>query len=140
MKLFLIRISAALGALVFTAGQGSDSTSLGLPRLVWTIVPSGTTETVESVWGSSATDIWAVGTAGTILHYDGAKCSSVQSGTDLPLYAVWGSSASDVWAVGATRDDPGTPRTALHFNGTTWTSVPAGITGILVWKRRLELN
>jgi hypothetical protein len=63
--------------------------------------------------------VWAVGTIGTILHYNGTTWSSVSSGTTQSLRGVWGTSASDVWAVGGSG-------TILHYNGTSWLSVTSG--------------
>ena len=38
----------------------------------WTPVDSGDVDNdLSAVWGSSATDVYAVGTLGTNLHYDG---------------------------------------------------------------------
>src|SRR5215831_18736214 len=65
---------------------------------------------LSAIWGSEASDVWAVGDSGTILHWDGSAWSSVSSGTTNALRAVWGSGASDVWAVG----DFGT---ILHWDG-----------------------
>jgi hypothetical protein len=36
---------------------------------------------LSAVWGSSATDVFAVGDAGTIFHYDGSTWSPMASGT-----------------------------------------------------------
>jgi photosystem II stability/assembly factor-like uncharacterized protein len=46
--------------------------------------------------------VWAVGSNGTLLHWDGAGSawSVVPSGTTRHLYSVWGSGPRDVWAVG----------------------------------------
>ena len=38
---------------------------------VWAPMPSGTSENLSAVWGSSGSDVFAVGFNGTILHYDG---------------------------------------------------------------------
>ena len=79
------------------------------------------------VWGSSATDVWAVG--GTILiHYDGNTWSAQASGTAAQLFGVWGSSATDVFAVGG-------GGTILHYDGNTWSAQASGTTGTLfgVW-------
>jgi hypothetical protein len=35
---------------------------------------SGTTKDLDRVWGSSETDVFAVGVDGTILHYGGPPC------------------------------------------------------------------
>jgi hypothetical protein len=51
------------------------------------------------VWGTSATDVYAVG-AGTMLHYDGQAWTEVQSLLQR-LAGVWGSSASEVFTVGS---------------------------------------
>ena len=53
-----------------------------------------------AVWGSSSSDVFAVGWSGTILHYDGSAWSAMSSGATTWLNGVWGSSGSDVFAVG----------------------------------------
>jgi hypothetical protein len=42
----------------------------------WSAMTSGTTNHLWNVWGSSATDVFAVGIYGTILHYNGSAGSS----------------------------------------------------------------
>ena len=55
----------------------------------------------DAVWGSSASDVYAVGSGGKILHSTGLNNWSLSpSGTIAHLYGVWGSSASNVFAVG----------------------------------------
>ncbi|MBI4285755.1 MAG: hypothetical protein HY670_07635 [Chloroflexi bacterium] len=80
------------------------------------------------IWGSSSSDVFAVGSGGTILHYDGTSWSEMTSGTMDTLLAAWGSSASDVFAIG----DRGT---ILHYDGTSWSEMDTGTTGTLfdVW-------
>ena len=39
----------------------------------WRLVNTGSPETFVGVWGSSARDVFAVGTAGAIWHYDGTS-------------------------------------------------------------------
>ena len=96
--------------------------------LPWLKVETGTTQSLGAVWGTSASDVWAVGASGTILHYNGTSWSSVPSGTTRHLGAVWGTSPSDVWAAG-------TGGIILHYDGTSWSSVPSGTTESLadVW-------
>jgi hypothetical protein len=43
---------------------------------------SGTGAHLMSVWGTSSNDVYAVGSNGTILHYDGTAWSQMASGTD----------------------------------------------------------
>jgi uncharacterized repeat protein (TIGR01451 family) len=65
------------------------------------------------VWGTSGSDVFAVGSDGTILHYDGTTWSPMSSGTTKGLRGVWGSSGSDVFAVGS-------DGTILHYDGSDW--------------------
>jgi len=83
-------------------------------------VRSGTTSYVYGVWGSEASDVWAVG-AYNMLHWNGSTWTSVPSGTGSYLYGVWGSGASDVWAVGFAAATTSF-RTVLHWNGSAWSS------------------
>jgi hypothetical protein len=87
----------------------------------WTIVPSGTTANLNAVWGSSGTDVFAVGDSGTILHYDGTSWTAMASGTSNKLNGVWGSSGSNIFAVG----DSGT---ILFYNGGTWSQLASPTT------------
>ena len=82
----------------------------------WVPVPSGTTQELRGIWGSSPSDIFAVGTGGAILHYDGSAWASMASPTAVILGGVWGSSETDVFATG----DEGT---LLHYDGVGWTAV-----------------
>ena len=70
----------------------------------WSRMSSSTSVQLTGVWGSSSSDVFAVGTLGTILHYDGNAWNVMISGTmmwvDGSCYGVWGSSSSDVFAVG----------------------------------------
>ncbi len=68
---------------------------------------SGQHDRLFGVWGSSGSDVWAVGEQG-ILRWNGSAWARVETG-DYGLRAVWGSSASDVWAVGS-------GGTILHWN------------------------
>ena len=56
---------------------------------------------VFAAWASGPTDVWAVGTGGTILHFDGTTFAPVASGTSHMLIDVWCNASDDVWAVGA---------------------------------------
>ncbi|MBF0497110.1 MAG: hypothetical protein HQK58_11145, partial [Deltaproteobacteria bacterium] len=59
-----------------------------------------TASSLSGIWGSSGTDIFAVGTSGTIMHYDGNLWTAMTSNTTKTLLSVWGSSSTDVFAVG----------------------------------------
>jgi hypothetical protein len=71
-----------------------------------------------AIWGSGPTDIFAVGDAGTILHYDGTAWTSMVSNTTETLHAVGGTGPTDVFVVGD-------GSTILHYNGVNWMPVRA---------------
>lgn len=48
------------------------------------------------------------------------------------LLSVWASSSTDVWVVGGDRKD-GTGPIVEHYDGTAWTAMPTGITGVDLW-------
>lgn len=83
-------------------------------------------KSLYGVFAIAPNDIWAVGSVGTVLHWDGQAWRSVvvpAAGTR-DLFDVWASGPSDVWVVGA--DTASTGGITLHYNGTTWTAVPNG--------------
>jgi hypothetical protein len=84
------------------------------------IVYGATTDCLDAVWGSSSSDVFAVGQEGTILHYDGKAWSTMTSGTTGDLWGVWGSSSSDIFAVGDRN-------TIQHYDGKAWSSVTSGM-------------
>jgi hypothetical protein len=94
----------------------------------WVTLPSGTTEDLKSVWGSSCNDVFAVGMNGTILHYNGNTWTAMNSGTSMGLNGIWGSSANNVFAVGWSG-------TILHYNGTSWSTMTNNVSTDLsgVW-------
>jgi hypothetical protein len=85
----------------------------------WSSMTSGTSAWLHGVWGSSGSDVFAVGESGTILHYDGSSWSSMTSGTSDSLDGVWGGSGSDVFAMGS-------GGTILHYDGSSWSSMTSG--------------
>jgi hypothetical protein len=82
--------------------------------------PTLTVHTPYSTFAISPTDIWAVGTMGTTLHYDGTRWSYVPVPTSYAgqyLNDVWASGPNDVWAVGQ-------QGLILRYNGALWTMSP----------------
>jgi photosystem II stability/assembly factor-like uncharacterized protein len=57
---------------------------------------------LRAVWGSAASDVYAVGDHGRILHSvdRGANWTPGMSGVDVALNSVWGSGPDDVYVVG----------------------------------------
>jgi hypothetical protein len=66
------------------------------------------------IWGTSETDVWAVGAGGMIIHFDGTAWSQRASGTTEILLDVWASTPDDAWAVGQNG-------VLLRWRGTEWT-------------------
>lgn len=101
-----------------TVAHGTAA-SAGDP-LTWAVVDSRSSSPLEALWGSSASDVWAVGESGVIRHFTGGPSFVAVPGapTHQALHGVWGSGPSDVWVVG----DGGT---ILHFDGAAWTTATA---------------
>jgi photosystem II stability/assembly factor-like uncharacterized protein len=79
------------------------------------------TQTLERIWGSSASDVYVGGAQGTLLHYDGASWSRVALPVDpaYTVHAVWGTSASNVYVAGS-------GGFVLRWDGTSWVSEDSG--------------
>lgn len=75
--------------------------------------PSAIREDLTSVSALSPTNVWAVGSVGTVVHWDGVSMSASRI-EDVDLYGVFAAAANDVWAVGA-------EGRILHFDGARWT-------------------
>jgi hypothetical protein len=62
---------------------------------------SGTAQHLIDVWGTSADNVYAVGAAETILHFDGTDWSEINAGASIYYAGIWGSSESNVIIVGS---------------------------------------
>ncbi|WP_257450390.1 hypothetical protein [Archangium lipolyticum] len=71
---------------------------------------------LSALWGSSATDVWAVGRSdnakGVVSHWDGTRWSHTVLEDVSRFENVWGSSAKDVWASSLGK--------LLHWDGAAW--------------------
>lgn len=114
-----------------TDGQRLASAWSAIRRFV-IVEPPAVTADLFGVFSVSPTDVWAVGAAGTILHYDGVW-SAEKSTTTQDLRAVWGAPGQKAWAVGA-------GGTILRRSGTAWGVVPSPTTEDLngVWASGME--
>ena len=72
-----------------------------------------TSADLRAVWGSSRTDVWAVGTGGTIVHFDGRSWTLIPGGTTELLTGVAGTGPGDAWITGE-------EGSVLHWNGEAW--------------------
>jgi hypothetical protein len=114
-NLFLV---GAGGTMVASTNSGSN----------WAVTSRGTAYNLNAVWGTSSTNVYAVGDGGTIMRWDGSKLTPLVSGTNENLNAIWGVSAGDIYAVG----NNGT--VLRSTNGTTWALTDLGTFGLrAVW-------
>ncbi|AKU94962.1 Type IV fimbrial biogenesis protein PilY1 [Labilithrix luteola] len=94
---------AAPGANCLDAGDGGgcEPRALSCAEADFCEVPTGVEgrNTLLDVWGSSAQDVWAVGSGGTVIHWDGAAWTRVPIPWKDTLRSVGGSGVSDVWIV-----------------------------------------
>ncbi len=74
---------------------------------------------LRGVWGSSPTDVFAVGDSSLVLHFDGSNWSQMAIGDTTNFYAVWGTSSGNVLATG----DNGV---ILRFDGAAWHDMNSG--------------
>jgi hypothetical protein len=89
----------------------------------------GTDSYLGGVWGSSASNVLAVGDS-SILHYDGRDWSTQSHHHGVRLEGVWGSSANDAFAVGSAGQDPaGLDGAILHYDGSAWTAMQPLVVG-----------
>lgn len=76
---------------------------------------------LAAVWGSGPNDVWAVGAAGSVIHWNGSEWQSSPIETAMSLQAIYGTGPNDVWTVA-------TANTIYHSTGFTnggagWSSV-----------------
>lgn len=99
---------------VWAGGDGGLLTNYKTtPIAAWTPKPQNPRQTVRAIYGFNSKDVWAVGAAGQILHYDGTTWTQVPSGTIQDLNGIWGATSNDLWAVGNNR-------TVLRYDGKQW--------------------
>ena len=59
---------------------------------------------LKRIWGTSSSDVYAIGTDHTILRYNGNAWSVISYQTGYgPYYGIWGSSPSNIYVVGSGR-------------------------------------
>jgi hypothetical protein len=91
---------ASAPADVFVVGTTDDrGIILHFDGSSWSEMPSPPTGPLLDVWGTSASDVYAVG-AGTLLHFDGGSWTESLAATQR-LGGVWGSSPTEVFAAGS---------------------------------------
>jgi hypothetical protein len=101
---------------IWVVGGGTDS-FMHWDGSRWSRITPSINGTVE-IWGSSATDVFAVGKSG-IIHFDGASWSVQPTPGRPSLLAVWGVGPDEVYAAGE-------GGRLLRYDGRQWTAIDSG--------------
>ena len=91
---------------------------------VWKECVSGVTVALNGISGSGKNDVWAVGAAGTVVHYDGTEWKVQEVPTAETLWAVFVPEEGSVVAVGSNG-------AAIRLMGGEWEVLPTGVDNIL---------
>lgn len=116
---FMLDVYAASNTSVFVVGQGGSI--FHYDGSTWTTMTSNTTAMLVSLWGRSATDVYAAGD-GVVLHYDGASWTALPAPPASNNYSIWGTASDDLFI--------GTLDGLFHFDGVAWNPVASGGFGI----------
>jgi hypothetical protein len=114
--------TASDGNLAYAVGDGGYILRREPADGTWSRVDSGVLDRLFDVWGSSPNDIWAAGTFGVIVHYDGTAWSEVSlaaQGIFLTgaWHGIWGSASDRVFFVGVGGQ-------VVRWDGALFTEVP----------------
>ncbi|HEY8088491.1 MAG TPA: hypothetical protein VIF09_11615 [Polyangiaceae bacterium] len=123
-------MAGALAACSSPSGTRGDG---GVPEAgppSWKVVLQSLTPTLLSAWGTSASDVFAVGgplgngTPTAVLHYDGTSWTDLHAGGTETFWWTYGTSSTDVWFVG-------TGGRIAHWDGTQFGTFTSGTTATL---------
>jgi hypothetical protein len=129
----MARASLLAGALAACSSPSASHGDGGVPEAggpSWKVVLQNLTPTLLSVWGTSASDVFAVGgplgngTPTAVLHYDGTSWTDLHAGGTETFWWTYGTSSTDVWFVG-------TSGRIAHWDGTQFTAFTSGTTATL---------
>ncbi len=115
--------SAAATDTVSAGDTAADSKTDVSSASILQAIPLQFSEDLNGVWGSSANDVWVVGSGGRVLHWNGCALAPRNAGTTKDLFAIGGRSASDVWIAG--------DGVVLHWDGKTFSDKTPKGAGIL---------
>ncbi len=75
---------------------------------------------IKRMWGISSSNLYIVGSNGSMAHFNGSQWTKLESGTSINLRDIWGSpDGSNLWACGYRGDQ--SESILLHSsNGTSW--------------------
>jgi hypothetical protein len=125
--------------------EGFETLAMRWDGEAWHDLQAHGKETFWWVSGTSATDVWMVGTEGRIAHWDGTTFTAHDAGTTTTLWGVQAFARDDVWVVGGA---PGEGTKAandlvLHWDGKSFTrevlpGEPLGRALFKVWGPRAD--
>jgi hypothetical protein len=69
------------------------------------------------VWGTGADNVYAVGSSGLLLHFDGTEWRQELAGTAEDLISLWGTGPDDIAVAGGRANG-----VLARWDGQTWTS------------------
>jgi hypothetical protein len=87
--------AGASGGAGDAGGSGAGGGPPLPPELTWTRVADLGSSSYEGVWGTTADNVYAVGSSGQLMHFSGTWAAEATGTTSL-LTSIWGSGASDV--------------------------------------------
>lgn len=110
------------------ARPDTAASSCSASNLCTVAIPVDSSMRFTDMWGSSDTDVWAVGTSGTILHYGGATWeranpTTLDGSTVYTLTSVWTERPDEVWITDGTILRHGTGWRGP--SATEWSFVPS---------------
>lgn len=78
-------LSLMLAIAVLTTGCGKDPSGTSAPTVSWSPMTSVGSASLSGIWGASASNVFAVGDSGRILHFDGTAWDTMPSPTTAAL-------------------------------------------------------
>jgi hypothetical protein len=125
----LVGVWVAPDGQAFVAGDG---TFFRFDGASWIQVPTGLSDgpnvdRIESVWGSSPSNVYAAGRRGIVLRWDGSRLQTVHTGYSDQVNSIFGFGPEDVYMA--------TAAGVMRFDGRAWTLTPLGVgrTPIGIW-------
>jgi hypothetical protein len=119
---------------------GFEALALRYDGSSWEDLAPGGADSFWWVTGASDVDVWMVGEAGRISHFDGVSFEEHDAPTTATLWGAIAFAPDDVWAVGGMVGGPATQPddVVLHYDGASWTAVtlpgePQGRALFKVW-------
>ena len=111
------------GSLWVVGGTEDNGRMLRYQHGRWSEVDLGfSVPLLNWVHGTSASDVFAGGVNGTMLHFDGESWVQQSTPVSDPVWGIWAVAPDDVWAVGG---EPifGVEPFVLHYDGEAWSHV-----------------